>query len=151
MKSLLHNRSTLPGAVLTLVFTGAALISLFWVPYDTTVLNIADRMKLPSLVHPFGTDQFGRDILSMLMVGARTSIAVALVAVGIGMLAGVEIHQHPEHGSLGVRAQTEMFWKGLHIKFTGNNGIVAPMFISEKSHIDEIVTKFRATLDALPH
>ena len=69
----------------------------------------------------------------------------------IGMMAGVEIHQHPEHGSLGVRAQTEMFWKGLHIKFTGNNGIVAPMFISEKSHIDEIVTKFRATLDALPH
>ncbi len=91
MKSLLHNRSTLPGAVLTLVFTGAALISLFWVPYDTTVLNIADRMKLPSLVHPFGTDQFGRDILSMLMVGARTSIAVALVAVGIGMLAGVPL------------------------------------------------------------
>ena len=91
MKGLLHNRSTLPGALLTLVFAGAALISLFWVPYDTTVLNIADRMKLPSLAHPFGTDQFGRDILSMLMVGARTSIAVALVAVGIGMLAGVPL------------------------------------------------------------
>ncbi|WP_420334307.1 ABC transporter permease [Roseibium sp.] len=91
MKGLLHNRSTLPGALLTLVFAGAALISLFWVPYDTTVLNIADRMKLPSLAHPFGTDQFGRDILSMLMVGARTSIAVALVAVGIGMLVGVPL------------------------------------------------------------
>ncbi|WP_306145758.1 ABC transporter permease [Roseibium sp. MMSF_3412] len=91
MKGLLHNRSTLPGALLTVVFAGAALISLFWVPYDTTVLNIADRMKLPSLAHPFGTDQFGRDILSMLMVGARTSIAVALVAVGIGMLAGVPL------------------------------------------------------------
>jgi len=91
MKGLLHNRSTLPGALLTLVFAGAALISLFWVPYDTTILNIADRMKLPSLAHPFGTDQFGRDILSMLMVGARTSIAVALVAVGIGMLAGVPL------------------------------------------------------------
>lgn len=91
MKSLLHNRSTLPGALLTFVFAGAAIISLFWVPYDTTVLNIPDRMKLPSLIHPFGTDQFGRDILSMLMVGARTSIAVALVAVGIGMLVGVPL------------------------------------------------------------
>ncbi|WP_422040949.1 ABC transporter permease [Roseibium sp.] len=91
MKSLLHNRSTLPGALLTFIFAGAAIISLFWVPYDTTILNIPDRMKLPSLVHPFGTDQFGRDILSMLMVGARTSIAVALVAVGIGMLVGVPL------------------------------------------------------------
>ena len=91
MKALLHNRSTLPGALLTLIFAGAAIVSLVWVPYDTTVLNIADRMKLPSLVHPFGTDQFGRDILSMLMVGARTSIAVALVAVGIGMLVGVPL------------------------------------------------------------
>lgn len=69
----------------------------------------------------------------------------------IGMMAAVEMHQNPEFGSLGVRAQTEMFWKGLHIKFTGNNGIIAPMFISERSHIDEIVSKFRDTLDALPH
>ncbi|CTQ62727.1 Glutathione transport system permease protein GsiD [Roseibium album] len=88
---LLHNRSMLPGVVLTIVFAGAAIVSLVWVPYDITILNIADRMKTPSLIHPFGTDQFGRDILSMIMVGARTSIAVALVAVGIGMLAGVPL------------------------------------------------------------
>ena len=91
MKILLHNRSMLPGAILTLVFASAAVISFFWVPYDITILNIADRMKSASLVHPLGTDQFGRDILSMIMVGARTSIAVALVAVGIGMLVGVVI------------------------------------------------------------
>ena len=39
----------------------------------------------------FGTDHFGRDILSMIMVGARTSIAVAFVAVGIGMRAGLPL------------------------------------------------------------
>lgn len=89
MRLLLHSRTLLPGLVLTLVFAGAALISLVWVPYDITVLDIANRMKGPSWAHPFGTDQFGRDILSMIMEGARTSIAVALVAVGIGMVIGV--------------------------------------------------------------
>ena len=43
--------------------------------------------------------------------------------------------------------QKDLFWNGLHVKFTGDTGIVAPMFISEKKHIDEIVDKFRKTLD----
>ncbi|WP_269582892.1 ABC transporter permease [Roseibium sp. Sym1] len=89
MSVLLSSRTLLPGLILTLVFAGAALISLVWVPYDITVLDIANRMKGPGWAHPFGTDQFGRDILSMIMEGARTSIAVALVAVGIGMVIGV--------------------------------------------------------------
>jgi peptide/nickel transport system permease protein len=91
MSILFHSRTLLPGLFLSLVFVAAALISLVWVPYDTTVLNIANRMKLPSWEHWLGTDQFGRDILSMIMVGARTSIAVALVAVGIGMSVGVPL------------------------------------------------------------
>lgn len=91
MSVFLHSRTLLPGAILTLVFAGAALISLIWVPYDITVLEIANRMKPPSWAHPLGTDQFGRDILSMIMEGARTSIAVALVAVGIGMVLGVPL------------------------------------------------------------
>ncbi len=68
----------------------------------------------------------------------------------IGMMAGVELHPHPKPGVRGVLAQERMFWKGLHVKFTGDNGIVAPMFISERGHIDEIVGKFRETLDGLP-
>ncbi|QDG74960.1 ABC transporter permease [Labrenzia sp. PHM005] len=91
MGIFLHSRTLLPGLLLTVLFVSAALISLVWVPYDTTVLNIANRMKLPSWAHLLGTDQFGRDILSMIMVGARTSIAVALVAVGIGMIIGVPL------------------------------------------------------------
>ncbi|WP_298958157.1 ABC transporter permease [uncultured Roseibium sp.] len=91
MSLLFYNRSFLPGIILTTVFAAAALISLVWVPYDTTILNIAEKLKPPNLAHPLGTDQFGRDILSMIMVGARTSIAVALVAVGIGMIAGVPL------------------------------------------------------------
>ncbi len=40
-----------------------------------------------------------------------------------------------------------MFWNGLHVKFTGDSGILAPMFIAERAHIDEIIGKFRDTLD----
>ena len=58
----------------------------FWQPFDVTELNISNRLQPVSLTHPFGTDHFGRDMLSMIMVGAQTSIAVAFVAVGIGVL-----------------------------------------------------------------
>ena len=67
----------------------------------------------------------------------------------IGMIAGVEVHPGPDGaGKRGGALQAEMFWNGLHVKFTGDVGIVAPQFIAEKAHIDEILSKFRATLDA---
>ncbi|HKL56504.1 MAG: ABC transporter permease [Roseovarius sp.] len=79
------------GALLTLLFSGAAVLSLLWVPHDIEAMRIAERMQPPGAGHLLGTDHFGRDILSMIMVGARTSIAVALVAVGIGMGLGVPL------------------------------------------------------------
>ncbi|MDF0600323.1 ABC transporter permease [Psychromarinibacter sp. C21-152] len=79
------------GAALSVVFIAAALLSLGWVPYSVEGMNIAERMQGPSAAYWLGTDQFGRDMLSMLMVGARTSIAVAIVAVGIGMAVGVPL------------------------------------------------------------
>lgn len=79
------------GLALTALALGAALLSWVWTPYGVTGISIADKLKPPSAAHPFGTDHFGRDILSMVMVGARTSLAVALVAVGIGVLVGVPL------------------------------------------------------------
>lgn len=79
------------GFALTGVFTLAAVLSFVWVPYDVEAVDIANKIKPPTWAHPLGTDQYGRDILSMIMVGARTSIAVALVAVGIGMGLGVPL------------------------------------------------------------
>ena len=66
---------------------------------------------------------------------------------GIGLMAGVEMHMDENPGKCGGKLQKDLFWNGLHVKFTGDSGIVAPMFISEKKHIDEIVDKFRNTLD----
>ena len=85
------SRNIAIGAMLSGVFTIAALVSFVWIPYDIEALSIAERMRTPSLAHPLGTDHFGRDILSMIMMGARTSIAVAFVAVGIGMGFGVPL------------------------------------------------------------
>ena len=79
------------GAVLTGLALLAAALSFLWTPYDVASLSIADKLQPPSAAHWLGTDHFGRDILSMVMVGARTSIAVALVAVGIGMGVGVPL------------------------------------------------------------
>ncbi len=98
----LRTPSFIIGLVLTLCFVVAALLSFFWTPFDVTNLVIADRLKPPSLLHWFGTDNFGRDIFSMVMVGARTSIAVALIAVGIGIIVGVPLGllAAARHGSL---------------------------------------------------
>ena len=68
---------------------------------------------------------------------------------GIGMMAGVEVHSGAVPGARGMALQKKMFWNGLHIKWTGDNAIIAPAFIAERKHVDEIVDKFRKTLDQL--
>ncbi|WP_311028943.1 ABC transporter permease [Mesorhizobium koreense] len=91
VRAALANRSFVAGLVITLAIALMALLSFIWTPYDVANLVVSDRMKPPSGTHWFGTDNFGRDILSMIMVGSRNSIAVALVAVGIGMGIGVPL------------------------------------------------------------
>lgn len=86
-----QSKSFALGFVLTSVFVVAAVLSFVWTPFDATALAVTNKLKAPSAVHWFGTDHFGRDIFSMIMVGARTSIAVAFVAVGIGIVAGVPL------------------------------------------------------------
>ncbi|QBF34179.1 ABC transporter permease [Thalassococcus sp. S3] len=84
-------RNLILGALLTAIFVAAALLSFLWTPFDHASMNIPARLQTPNGTHLLGTDHFGRDMLSMIMVGARTSIAVALVAVGIGIILGVPL------------------------------------------------------------
>ncbi|WP_199090535.1 ABC transporter permease [Bosea sp. ASV33] len=79
------------GVVLAMLVVAAALISYVWTPYQPTQMMILNRLKGPSAANWFGTDQFGRDVFSMIMVGARNSLAVGLGAVGIGMVAGTAL------------------------------------------------------------
>lgn len=84
-------RNLLLGTLLSALVLVMALVSFVWTPFDHAAMNIPAKLQTPNAEHWLGTDHFGRDILSMIMVGARTSIAVALVAVGIGMLLGVPL------------------------------------------------------------
>jgi peptide/nickel transport system permease protein len=77
------------GALLTLALLATAVLSLVYTPADPLAMSITGRLQGPTGGHPFGTDQFGRDILSRVMTGALTSIAVGLIAVGIGAGLGV--------------------------------------------------------------
>ena len=91
LRLALKNRSFVVGLIITGLVAAMALVSFVWTPYDITNLVVANRMKPPSREFLFGTDHFGRDILSMIMIGARNSIAVAFVAVGIGVAIGVPL------------------------------------------------------------
>lgn len=81
----------LAGAAITALFLAVALISLVWTPYDVAALDVDARLAAPSLKHWFGANPLGRDVLSMIMVGARTSIAVAFLAVSVGAALGVPL------------------------------------------------------------
>ncbi|WP_290689692.1 MULTISPECIES: ABC transporter permease [unclassified Haematobacter] len=84
--------SLVVGGVLSLIVLLSALLSLFWTPHSVETLAVAAKLKpIGTPGYLLGTDQLGRDILSMLMVGARTSVSVALIAVGIGVVIGVPL------------------------------------------------------------
>lgn len=65
---------------------------------------------------------------------------------GYGMMAGVEVAPDKAPGLRGNALQKQLFWNGLHVKFTGDTAILAPSLIAERSHIDEIIDKLCTTL-----
>jgi peptide/nickel transport system permease protein len=85
MKRFFTNKNFTVGFILSAVVILVALISLFWTPYDGNKMNARVRLQGPSWQHPLGTDQYGRDTLSRVMVGAVNSIIVGLVTVAIGL------------------------------------------------------------------
>jgi peptide/nickel transport system permease protein len=87
----LRHRSFFIGGVLVALLIATAALSFFWTPYPPGDLDIPNKLQTPSTAHWLGTDSLGRDIGSLLIVGARNSIAVGVIAVGIGILFGVAL------------------------------------------------------------
>jgi peptide/nickel transport system permease protein len=89
MKRYFRNKNFTVGFILSLIVVITAVISLIWTPYDANRMNAKLRLQGPSWHHPLGTDQYGRDTLSRVMVGAVNSIIVGLMTVAIGLSVGV--------------------------------------------------------------
>ncbi len=74
---------TLIGTVLL-----AALLGFVWLPHDPGSMDFSAQLQGPSAAHWFGTDEFGRDLLSRVLVGARGTLYVGVIAVGIALALG---------------------------------------------------------------
>jgi peptide/nickel transport system permease protein len=86
-----RHKSFVAGALLCALLAATALLSLVWTPYPPAEIDIPNKLQPPSAAHWLGTDSLGRDIASQILVGSQNSIVVGVIAVGIGMLAGVSL------------------------------------------------------------
>ena len=90
---IFHRLSKNPVAMVCLVFlTALVLVTIFarWLaPYDYSKIDLSLRYALPSLAHPMGCDEQGRDMLSRLLVGGQYSLVLSVIAVAIGIVFGM--------------------------------------------------------------
>ena len=91
MARALRQPSFVIGMVLTLLLVLAAALSLVWTPWSPYEIDMAAKLQPPNTRHWLGTDPFGRDVTSLLLVGARNSILVGVIAVSIGLFAGTAL------------------------------------------------------------
>ncbi len=86
-----RNRLALLGALIVVGMLLLALLAPYLALHDPNQMSIADRLAPLSSDHPFGTDQFGRDIYSRVIYGSRVSLAVGILAVSLGVVVGVPL------------------------------------------------------------
>lgn len=77
------------GIAIVGIMSLAALLAPWLTPHSPTQIDVANILQGPSLAHPFGTDALGRDVLSRMLYGARVSLWVGFVAVGISVAIGL--------------------------------------------------------------
>ena len=87
----LRHRSFMIGGILSLLLLLAAALSFVWTPWSPYEMDMASKLQGPSAQHWLGTDAYGRDVASLLLVGARASILVGIIAVSIGLVGGTAL------------------------------------------------------------
>lgn len=94
-KDILHrlakNKAAVVGLILVIVIVFSAIFANVISPYDPYKQNLREKLQFPSAQHLLGTDNFGRDLLSRIIYGARTSLLVALLSVVIAMIIGIAL------------------------------------------------------------
>ena len=88
LRPALRNGLVLFGTGIILAMVLLAAFAGVVAPYDPTDMKVADALKRPSLAHPFGTDRFGRDVLSRTIYGSRIALGVAISSIGIALVIG---------------------------------------------------------------
>ncbi len=89
LRRLWHVRLAGVGLIIVGVVVLTALFAPLLAPYDPTQKNTRNLLKAPTFQHPLGTDELGRDTLSRVIYGARISLEVGVIAVGISLVIGV--------------------------------------------------------------
>ena len=117
----LGHRSFVIGAVLSLLLAAAAALSLVWTPHSPYDVEMGSKLLPPGGKHLLGTDPYGRDIVSLLLVGARASIVVGVIAVGIGLVIGT---------ALGLLAAARRGWVEEAIMRLSDFGFAFPAILS---------------------
>ncbi len=79
------------GLVCVALLIAAALLSLVWTPYPPAAIDMSHKLIMPSAGHWLGADALGRDVASEILAGARVSLLVGVIAVGIGVVLGVAL------------------------------------------------------------
>lgn len=87
---LCENKAALAGMVFLILLISVSICADFLFNYQETCVqqNIMERLQWPSWEHPFGTDEFGRDLLARVVHGSRISLSIGFTAVAFGLLVG---------------------------------------------------------------
>lgn len=89
LQKALHNRSILIGSVMVLIVIFVAIAAPILTPYDVETMDMANALQPPGSGHPFGTDQYGRDLMTRIFYGTRISLIVGFTSVLFSMIIGV--------------------------------------------------------------
>lgn len=79
------------GAVVLLVLAAAAATAPAWAPFDPAAIDLRALQRPPSAVHPFGTDDLGRDVLTRMLYAGRASLSLALWVTGVAVAIGATL------------------------------------------------------------
>lgn len=91
VRQVLETRLVGTGLTVTAIVIFCAIFASFLAPYDPAVQDYTAITAPPSVAHPLGTDDLGRDVLSRIIFGSRVSLQVGLIAVGIALTFGVTL------------------------------------------------------------
>jgi peptide/nickel transport system permease protein len=89
LQALWSNRTARAGAVIVALFLIAITVGGALMPYSATDMDFVNLLTPPALAHPFGTDSFGRDVLTRVLLGGRVSLAISVSGVALAAMIGI--------------------------------------------------------------